>query len=81
MGCEVAQEKLLARMNKFTAIFFEEVSKGNMVDYGTIWARIEQEEKELPVDKIGKEKSDSDDKSSSVIERAEPNHACAESFE
>ena len=33
--------------------------------------------KTLTVDKHIKEKSDSDDKSSSIIERAKPNSACA----
>ena len=41
---------------------------------------MEQEEKELPLDKIGKEKSDSDDKTSLAMERAEPNSAYAESI-
>jgi hypothetical protein len=68
-------------MNRITAIFFEETSKGNKIDYSTIRTRIEQEEKELPVDKIGKEKSDSDDKSSSAMERAEPNSTYAESIQ
>ena len=63
-------------MNKITSIYFEEASKGNKIDYGTIRARMEQEEKKLPVDKIGKEKSDSDDKNSSAIESRTQKRMC-----